>query len=204
MNKLLATAAAAVVAAGIAPAVAQTANSSAPKPAREMTRSDIQARVADHFARLDSNRDGFVTREEADSVRKEMREKMVERRAEHRARMFDEIDANRDGSITRSEWAAHEPSMHRVMVRKIAGKDGEVTEHRMPGTPGRHRMGGGAMMMMGPMFEMADADKDGRVSLQEAQGAAGRHFDRMDSNRDGRITPDERGNRRIRIERRPG
>jgi hypothetical protein len=44
----------------------------------------------------------------------------------------------------------------------------------------------------GHMFEMADANKDGRVSLQEAQAAALQHFDKADANRDGRITPEER------------
>ena len=52
-----------------------------------------------------------------------------------------------------------------------------------------HRFGG---MMGGPMFTMADANKDGRVSMQEATDAAARHFDMADANRDGRITPDER------------
>ena len=33
---------------------------------------------------------------------------------------------------------------------------------------------------------------DGRVTLQEAQAAALRHFDMADANRDGQITPDER------------
>jgi len=42
------------------------------------------------------------------------------------------------------------------------------------------------------MFEMADANKDGRVTLQEAQAAALRHFDMADANRDGQITQDER------------
>jgi Ca2+-binding EF-hand superfamily protein len=44
----------------------------------------------------------------------------------------------------------------------------------------------------GRLFEMADANRDGRVSLQEAQSAALRHFDTMDANRDGRVTREER------------
>jgi Ca2+-binding EF-hand superfamily protein len=50
----------------------------------------------------------------------------------------------------------------------------------------------GGMMMGGHMFEMADANKDGRVSLQEATDSAVRHFDMADANRDGQVTPDER------------
>ena len=51
-----------------------------------------------------------------------------------------------------------------------------------------HRMG----MIGGHMFGMADANKDGRVTLQEAQDAAVKHFDMMDANRDGEVTRDER------------
>jgi len=49
------------------------------------------------------------------------------------------------------------------------------------------------------MFEMADANKDGRVTLQEAQAAALRHFDMADANRDGQITPEERRQARQRM-----
>jgi hypothetical protein len=52
-------------------------------------------------------------------------------------------------------------------------------------------------MMGGQMFEMADANHDGRVSLQEATDAAVKHFDMADANHDGRITPDERKQMRI-------
>ena len=44
----------------------------------------------------------------------------------------------------------------------------------------------------GHLFDMADANKDGRVSLAEAQAAALAHFDSADANHDGKITPDER------------
>ena len=47
-------------------------------------------------------------------------------------------------------------------------------------------------MMGGAMLRMADANRDGRVSLAEATTGALQHFDMMDSNRDGRITPEER------------
>jgi hypothetical protein len=42
------------------------------------------------------------------------------------------------------------------------------------------------------IFDMADGNKDGRVTLAEAQQAALQHFDRADGNRDGTLTPDER------------
>jgi hypothetical protein len=48
------------------------------------------------------------------------------------------------------------------------------------------------MGMGGRLLEMADANHDGRVSLQEAEAAALAHFDRADLNHDGKLTPDER------------
>jgi Ca2+-binding EF-hand superfamily protein len=42
------------------------------------------------------------------------------------------------------------------------------------------------------MFTMTDANKDGRVTLQEATAAALRHFDMADANRDGQVTREER------------
>ena len=47
------------------------------------------------------------------------------------------------------------------------------------------------MAMGGHMFEMADANKDGRVSVQEATAAALQHFESADANRDGTVTRDE-------------
>jgi hypothetical protein len=44
----------------------------------------------------------------------------------------------------------------------------------------------------GHLFEMADTNKDGRVSLAEAQALALQHFDQADVNHDGQLTPDER------------
>jgi hypothetical protein len=42
------------------------------------------------------------------------------------------------------------------------------------------------------LFEIADANKDGKVSLEEAQKAALEQFDSADVNHDGVLSPDER------------
>ena len=71
----------------------------------------------------------------------------------------------------------------------------------MPGVPGvpgvkimrMHGMGMGmGMGMHGQMFEMADANHDGRVSLQEMTKVALQHFDSADANHDGTLSPEER------------
>jgi hypothetical protein len=59
---------------------------------------------------------------------------------------------------------------------------------------GRGMMGGGATgapFMMRMMFALMDADGDGTISLQEFQAAHERIFKAMDTNKDGKLTPEE-------------
>ena len=204
--------AAAIVLAGAA--VAQT---SAPQPMpgmpqgmaapraapmdRVQTRDEVVAKVRERFARLDSNRDGYLTKAEADAGRALFKDRIREKRGARRADRvqqrdpavaFDRLDANKDGAISRDEFGrAREQRGERRMVMKD-GKPGAAPGRGEPlgGNVYMHRMGGG--MIGGQMFAMADANKDGRVSLQEATDSAVRHFDMADANRDGQVTPDER------------
>jgi Ca2+-binding EF-hand superfamily protein len=179
-----------------------------------MTRDEVAAHVRDMFARLDTNKDGYITREELGSMREHL---MAMRGGKaggfaagamphlDRGAMFDRLDTNRDGSISRQEYMSAQPQVRtqRVVIREAGPEAGT------PGGPGApnmrmHRMGMG-MGFGGRLFDMADANHDGRVSLAEAQAAALAHFDRADTNRDGKITPEERQQvRRVRIERRQG
>lgn len=54
----------------------------------------------------------------------------------------------------------------------------------------RHGRGHGRMDMM--MLRMADANKDGAVSQAEFTDGMLRHFDQVDANKDGKLTPQER------------
>lgn len=221
MKKLLIGGAVAALAVAYAPAVAQQAPPPPPGVAsgvappvapvaprmqmrvmtdRVMTRSEVSEHVGKLFAKLDTNRDGFVTREEADSAHKnmggELRDKFVERHdgpgkphLDHKA-MFDRLDTNHDGMISRQEFDAHaQVREERRVVMMHGGPDGVPGMPPMPDMKRFHDMGA---RMHGHMFEMADANHDGKVSLQEMTDAALRHFDMADANHDGRITPDER------------
>lgn len=167
------------------------------------TRDQAVAKVRDHFTKMDANRDGFVAGDEMQSMRGQhqgMNRQMGERRGRGGDRMamgnpgaaFDRLDTNRDGMISRDEFGkAREIRMERKVVRNgTPGAPGAAMDGDHQGMRKMHRMGGGRMG--GGMMKMADLDKDGRVSLQEATNHALQRFDRVDANRDGRITPDER------------
>ena len=222
MSKYLLGAAAAAAAVAMSPAIAQTAQP-APNvliqraPMKAHTRAEIGTHVQAMFTRLDTNRDGYVTKAEAQAARGNHAGRVMNRIHKHmsgdaagsaanRGARFDKLDTNRDGSISRSEFeSAHaQRQEHRVVIReKREGAGAAGAMARM------HRMRSGGMGMGGlggHMFDMADANRDGRVTLQEATAAAYRHFDMADVNRDGQITPDERIQlrQRMRTERRPG
>jgi hypothetical protein len=133
------------------------------------TRAEVEVRVKEHFAEVDKNKDGAITKEEADSFR-------TAKRAEMHDKRFEMMDANKDGQISREEFDA---------PRGDKGDKG----HRMGGM---HHRGMGMMRDHGDMFAKADANSDGKVTLSEATGKALEMFDRADTNKDGTVTPEER------------
>ena len=82
------------------------------------------------------------------------------------ARMFKEADANKDGFISKEEMQAHHKAMHE--------KRGD---------------------MMRDKWKTADKDGDGALSRAEVDAAKmpmmARDFDKLDKNKDGKLTPDE-------------
>ncbi len=210
MTKLLLGGVAAAAIVAIAPATAQPAPPPPPAapqvevqtmrmPMRAQTRDEVVQHVREMFTRLDTNRDGFVTRQESDAAKQGMSgdrrarfaQRLAERGEPDRGAAFDRIDANRDGMITRQEFLAAKPQV-RTRVFTMHNGEGPVEVGGAPGQPRVKvkRMHG--MGMRGKMFESADANRDGRVSLQEMTSAALQRFDKADVNRDGQISPEER------------
>lgn len=175
-------------------AIAQTASPARPMADRVMTRAEMVQMVRDHFGRMDANKDGVIAKEEIAAAHETMKaghKARGERRMSHQGgsmrdpnAAFDRIDTNKDGSISRDEFAkAREVRIEKRMVMRDGMKEGAAGSMKM------HRMGG---MGGGQMIVMADTNKDGRITLAEAEAMALQHFDQMDSNRDGQLTPDER------------
>ena len=168
-------------------AVPASAQQDGPAPAFD--RAQIEARIAERFQRVDADRDGFVTREEAEGARAGVRAQRQERRGERREALFARLDADRNGVISREEFerpqarANGERRAERGERRAERGeRRGQRFAHR------RARMGGG---FGGEGFARLDSNGDGRVSLAEAIAARLQRFDRVDSNRDGRIDREE-------------
>jgi Ca2+-binding EF-hand superfamily protein len=234
MNKFLlgGAAAAALLAGGAAlaattetPQVAPTAKpmraARQARAAQPLTRAAVQSRVAAVFAKLDTDHDGFITKEELNAI-ETAREQKVEQRAERfdPSKVFDRLDANHDGKITVAEADAarsqraqakggqpaqgHASAFHGLFLTADTNKDNVLTraEFDAMGEQLKARMEHASVARGGMatrMFDKADTNKDGRVTLAEMQQTALAQFDRADLNHDGTITPQERQQERQRF-----
>ena len=207
MKKLLMAAAGAAALTTFAPVGAQAtapvaAAPKKPMTAKAVTRSDVTQQVQQRFARLDSNRDGFVTEAESDAAANAAHERVGQRLDKRGDAMFARLDTNKDGNVTRPEVDAafarnakqsakdvNPPSWDRIASRLDANKDGAISREEFSAAHDRRadRIG----KRVDGMFENADANKDGRVSLAEATAAATARFDVADANRDGTLTAAE-------------
>ena len=184
MNKivLLGAAAAALIA---TPSLAQQVRGGF-QPGVGVTRAEVQTRVRDMFARVDANRDGYVTQAEAQAFRGAARGNRREARQDRREERFARLDANRDGEISRAEFFASPQRGDRAERRDLRG---ERRADRME----RRGQRGGLFARLGERrFDRVDVNNDGRISLAEATQLRLQAFDRADVNRDGRLTREER------------
>lgn len=190
MSKTLLIAGAAIVAIA-APAIAMHSHGDGaaqmPMMMPDMTRAQMEAKVKEFFAETDSNKDGALTKEEAKA---QMAERRMDRIEDH----FKAMDSNNDGSISRDEFMAG----HKAMEGKHGGHgDGDMPASPAHGASPPMKMHGGMDMKMGMkmgerLFDKADANNDGKVTLAEALKAASARFDAMDANKDNTVTAAER------------
>lgn len=152
-----------------------------------LTRAEAEAHAKAMFVKLDVNKDGKL--DQADRAA---------RHAERRAQMFDRLDANKDGSISKAEWdqadAARQAKRAEWKAKRgeRAGAPGEGGErHAMRGHHGGKRGGHGGHGGPGGWMK-ADANGDKAISQAEFVAGALARFDRMDANKDGKVTVEER------------
>lgn len=139
-----------------------------------LTRAELSQALTARFAKMDTNGDGKITKEEREASR-----------AARLDARFASLDADKNGQISKTEFAAgHEGRM-----------DGD---RRGPGKPdggphmhGAHMRGPGGGMMGGGMGGRADADKDGTLTRDEYMAGPLAMFDKADANKDGTVTAAE-------------
>ncbi|WP_426026556.1 EF-hand domain-containing protein [Brevundimonas sp. TSRC1-1] len=174
LNGFSAMALAAVLGAGAGVATAQVppppADGPPPPHARgladrnaDLTRAAfVEARVA-RLTALDADRDGTVSVAERQAA-------MQAKRAERADDRFATLDANGDGSISRAEFDAGHAARPDRPERARSGQRGGP-RHAMRGPEGRER---------------------GPVVISEAAARLGEQFDKMDADKNGVVTADER------------
>ncbi|WP_278070435.1 EF-hand domain-containing protein [Brevundimonas sanguinis] len=131
-----------------------------------ISQADFVQRRVERLRAADANGDGQVTAEE-------MRGHAQARRAERRAAQFDRLDADKDGSISRAEFVAPGPQ---------ARGEGRMASHARGGMKQR-RIGGRAARGGADRFP---------IVIAEAERKATESFARMDANRDGMLSVEER------------
>ena len=141
-----------------------------PAPPPPMRRADVEQQLRDQFTRLDANHDGTLSREEAAADAGQRRGGPGGAGGPGRGTdaFFDRLDTNHDNMLSREEFVAM-----RTMFRGGGG-------------------GGGFMALNGDWFDRVDANKDGKVTLDEMRTVVLGLFDRADANHDGIVTADER------------
>ena len=157
-------------------AVAQTAAPQRPARAamaQPVSQADFVARRVERLRAADADRNGTVTAEE-------LRAAGQAKRTERRAALFERLDANKDGSISRAEFDAP-----RAEGQRDGQRAGQRAEHRA-GRGHRGGMHGGAHRM--------GRNGEGRapIVIAEAERKASETFARLDANRDGTLTLEER------------
>jgi Ca2+-binding EF-hand superfamily protein len=148
-----------------------------------VTRQEFEASRSAGFARLDANHDGQLSRDEFRAGRRWGGHAGADRfhgRGDRMAR----LDANHDGAISRAEFLT---PVNARFDRLDGDHDGVISPQERQAMPGTHprfvgRAGGRPNL---------DTNGDGAVARAEWDAATAAMFERMDANRDGRVTREE-------------
>lgn len=143
----------------------------------KLGRDELPADMQDHFAQLDRDKDGFLSRQELERHGRQMT-----RRARAVDVLFIFIDANPDDTVSHGELQqAYD------MLRKIdANNDGKLDPKELAGA--REHF---VKERVENMFRELDTNKDGKLTRAEASGMPTEQFGRLDSNKDDVLSKEE-------------
>lgn len=153
----------------------------------ELTQEQHDTQTRERFARIDRNSDGVIDAAEIEAAisahRGARHGQMRERMGERMIRRFDE---NRDGKVTRDEFTS---SLRKHFAEMDLNGDSRIDDEDLPpmmrgrGMLGEGRGSGHAGRLM-DLLRGADANKDGVITLDEAQAEGAKLFTQFDRNKD--------------------
>jgi Ca2+-binding EF-hand superfamily protein len=155
---------------------------------KRVSLAELQAAQAERFTRLDTNRDGQLTRDERQAGRQAMRAERAAQRVERQAEMFSRRDADRDGGLSLAE-APKKIGPHFAHVD--ADRNGRLSPQELQAARTMLRGERGPKSVKADRPRV-DANGDGAVSRAEFDAQLRVRFARMDADRDGFITRAER------------
>ena len=135
---------------------------------RIVTKAEAMAASDARFARMDANQDGMLNAADKSAMM---------------AKRFAAMDADKNGSVSEAEFMA----MHEARADRREDRQAKRMERGKMGAQGGRR-GGRAMGMMA----RADTNGDKAVSQAEFRTVMEARFTRVDANKDGSISAEER------------
>ena len=101
-------------------------------------------------------------------------------------KMFDRADTDKNGTLSETEVLA---SAEKIFARRDTNKDGALDT--ADARPGKGHHGKGGEQRAARMMDRLDTDKDGKLSQDEMLARAARTFERLDTDKNGEVTKAE-------------
>jgi Ca2+-binding EF-hand superfamily protein len=143
-------------------AAAQAQNTK-PMARAPTTRAEIIKTAEANFQKVDLNNDRSLSKAEIDAAQARAQQQAAANIAQRMTQEFTKLDTDRNGQLSLAEFRAAAPAVR--PANASASKSA---------------------------LERLDANKDGKITVEEYRAPILAGFDRVDTNKDGTITADER------------